>query len=232
MTRSRNTGPPARRNPAGAATYSARPSGVSIGTGAKPSAAQVVRAGPHVQPRISRASSKQSATSSLGDQRRELVRPFVDVHVGVQAARLLQLGLRVPGGLEQVERSGRRGEETERVEVRAPHRRALDDLGRRRPAPSRSGQALWRISSGPAGRPSPTRAGRSSRTGRPGRRRDEQFADPRHRLAAAGEHAAGSSAAPSALSGRSRGRGRRARRRRGRRRRPDASGAAGPGRCE
>ena len=51
--------------------------------------------------------------------RRQFVRPFVEVHVGVQAAGLLHGALVVPRGGELVERDGVRGVEAEGVEVRA-----------------------------------------------------------------------------------------------------------------
>ena len=136
--------------------------------------------------RMSRASAKQSATSSLRHQRRELVRPLVEVHVGVQAARLLQLVLRLPGRLQHVERARRRGEEAERVEVAAPHAALLDDPGGRR---GRQAQRPGRRAAprrGAAGRPSPTRACRNSPGAAARRRCGQQVADPRRASRRAG----------------------------------------------
>ena len=102
-----------------AATYCALPSLVSIRTGSTPSSRRSYGAARMSSSRTSRASSKQSDRQPARQRRGELVRPLVEVHGGVQAARLLQVRLCLTCGGEGVARPGRRREEAERVEVRA-----------------------------------------------------------------------------------------------------------------
>ena len=88
--------------------------------------------------RMSHASSKQSATSSDGNQGSEPERVLVEVHPRVQAARLLELRPVVATGLQGVQRPRAVGEEPERVEVGAGDPVSLDDLvGAARAEPQR-----------------------------------------------------------------------------------------------
>ena len=68
---------------------------------------------------IRQESSKQSITSSLGSSGRQFVGPLVQVHVGVQAARLFHGPLVLAARLQAVQRHGVRGVKAEGVEVRA-----------------------------------------------------------------------------------------------------------------
>ena len=91
----------------------------------------------------------------------ELVGPLVEVHAGVQAAGLLELGLVGRGSAAtRVARAGGGGEEAERVEVRAADGCASTTASV--PAgtePQRDGGVPGLVG---RGRPSPTRAARSS----------------------------------------------------------------------
>ena len=127
------------------------------------------RACPHVQ--LTDVAGELEAVSDqlAGHGRAQLVGPFVEVHRGVQAAGLLVLALVDPVGCSSVARPGRRGEEPEGVVVGAVDPMGLDDgVGavRARAAAARRVPDLV----GSAGRPSPTRAGRSSRAAPAGTR--------------------------------------------------------------
>src|SRR5271170_1234646 len=92
-----------------------------------PVVAQVIRAGSHVDLACSR-SQFQAVEQRLGvDQRAQLVRPFVQIHVRVQATGLLPILLRGAAGRARVAWYGFGGEEAERVEVAASQRPG--DLG-------------------------------------------------------------------------------------------------------
>jgi hypothetical protein len=90
---------------------------------------QVVRAGPHVRgPDVS--GQRETVSDELtAHQRRQLVRVLIEVHIRVQAPRLVQLHLGLPGELEQVARAGGWGEEAVGVDVCAADRGSLDRGG-------------------------------------------------------------------------------------------------------
>ena len=107
-------------------------------TGSKPRSARSYGAARMSSSRMSRASSKQSATRSELHHRRQPEGVLVEVHPGVQAARLLEGRPVVAAGGERVQRPGLGGEEPERVEVRAADPVRLDDrVGAVRPEPQR-----------------------------------------------------------------------------------------------
>ena len=142
--------------------YSCLPSTVSIRIGSTP------RSESRTAPPACRPADVAGELEAVGhqlraDERRELVRPLVEVH---RACR--QPGCSLPAGRRRAGcsvLSGRAvvGEEAERVEVGARDPVRLDDVvGAGRPEPQRT--SACRTSSAEAGRPSPTRAGRSSRS--------------------------------------------------------------------
>src|ERR1700722_907237 len=87
-----------------------------------PVVAEVIWAGSHVDLTCSR-SKFQAVEQRLGlDQRAQLVRPFVQIHVCVQATGLFPILLRGAAGRARIAWRRIRGEEAERVEVAAPQR--------------------------------------------------------------------------------------------------------------
>ena len=81
--------------------------------------AEVVGRGLHVEhPDLARE-VEGVADQLARNQRRQLERPLVDVHAGVQAARLLHRHLALPSGAQRVPGRRRVGEEPVGVEVRA-----------------------------------------------------------------------------------------------------------------
>ena len=126
-------------------------------------AGQVVRAGPHVD-RTDLPGQREAVRDEFaGDQRRQLVSPLVEIHVRVQTAGLFECGLGGTGRLQHV--AGGPAAVKNRNASKWLHRTRW----RPRPRPrsrrlSRSGQRRGGPRPAAAGRPSPTRACRSSRT--------------------------------------------------------------------
>ena len=122
--------------------------------------AEVVGRGPHVELADLHGQLEAVRHQLAGRGRAQLVGPLVEVHPRVQAARLLQLGLGLPGRLQAVAADGGRREEPEGVEVGAADRVRLDDRVGARLAEAERDRVPG---AGRRGRPSPTRAGRSIR---------------------------------------------------------------------
>ena len=147
-------------------------------------AGQVVRARLHVD-RTDLAGQPEAVRDEFtGDQRRQLVRPLVEVHVRVQATGLFEVGLRGTRRLQHVERAGGRREEPERVEVAAAHAIGVDDGRglRRRQAQRPFGVA--QLVRGLAVDHRPLVHAEAAEVRRPRRRAGEHLADPRDRVAA------------------------------------------------
>ena len=146
----------------------------------KPESAQVVRAGLHVQG-ASLGGQVQAGQQQAGvDERSQLVAPLVQVHVRVQAARLLPPALRLPGGAAFVAGYSRFGEEAEGVEVAAAQRHRLDDgVGSGRAQPQRH-PAVTDLPGAVDHRP--LVHAEAAEPGRPGGRRTQQAHDEPHRV--------------------------------------------------
>ena len=95
----------------------------------KPNCRQIVRTRPHVEgPDLLR--QLETVTDQLaGNQRRQLVRPPVDIHIRVQARRLVMLVLGLPCRLKYVQRPRSRREEPESVKMAAPNSDLVHDRG-------------------------------------------------------------------------------------------------------
>ena len=99
---------------------------------------QVVRRGAHVEHADVARELEGVQEQLAGNERTELDSPFVQVHPGVQAPGLLELGLPLPGRHVAVAGRGIRCEEAERVEMGAPQLVRVDD-GSVASWPSRNG---------------------------------------------------------------------------------------------
>ena len=164
----RSGGRRARRSARCAAAYSCLPSGVSIRTGVqarrwgRAPRPHVVRRGAHVEHPDVPGQLEAVGHQVRADHRGEPEGVLVEVHPGVQAAGLLEVGPVVRAGGERVARPGVVGEEAEGVEVGAGDPVRLDHgVGAGAAEPQRLRVAGLVV--GESGRPSPTRAARSSR---------------------------------------------------------------------
>ena len=137
----------ARRRRAGRRRTPACPPASRCGPGSKPRSLKSYGEARMSSSRMSHASSKQSATSSEGTSGREPEGVLVEVHPGVQAARLLERRPVVATRLQGVQRPRAVGEEPERVEVGAGDPVALHDLvgAARRPAAAASRAGSLRV---------------------------------------------------------------------------------------
>ncbi len=122
------------------------PSAVSMRHGVVAPVGEVVRRGAHVEHPDVAGELERIEEQLPRNEGPELHRPLVQVHPGVKAPRLLELGLPFAGGRLTVARRRLGREEAERVEMRAAQLVGLDHLvGPVLPEPQRHGMPVLRL---------------------------------------------------------------------------------------
>lgn len=89
--------------------------------------AQIVRTGSHIDDPDLAGEFVTVGDHFAAYQRRKFICPLIDIHVGVQASRLFVVDLFVARRLQQIQRPGGIGKESECVEMTAPDLDLVDE---------------------------------------------------------------------------------------------------------
>lgn len=149
--------------------------------GRKPQRGKIVRAGAHIDlPNVARQ-FKCVRDQLAGRKGRQFEGPLIEVHVGMQAAALLELRHEPPFRLQPVQRPRLGRKEPESVEMRAAHRKGFDDPGQRLGRKAQRHLAMTHVARLLAVNHGPFMQSMTAKERRPALQAEEELPEPPHK---------------------------------------------------